>query len=85
MEEPTQQTTTQRFAFREDGTGVITTEFGDDHPAPPDIHFHYTLEDGVVTIHRKDGGSDMVFAVTCHDDSLLLDNQRSSFELTRIG
>ena len=45
----------------------------------------YTLEDGVVTIHRKDGGSDMVFAVTYGDDSLLLDNQRSSFELTRVG
>ena len=85
VEEPTQQTTTQRFEFREDGTGEIITKFHDDHPAPPDIHFHYTLEDDIVTIVRDDGGGDMVFAVTFHDDSLNMENQRGSFDLTRIG
>ena len=85
VEEPTQQTTTQRFEFREDGTGEIITRFHDDHPAPPDIHFHYTLEDDIVTIIRDDGGGDMVFAVTYHDDSLSMENQRGSFELTRVG
>ena len=85
VEEPTQQTTTQRFEFREDGTGEIITRFHDDHPAPPDIHFHYILEDNIVTIVRDDGGGDMVFAVTYHDDSLHMENQRGTFDLTRIG
>ena len=85
IEEPTQQTTTQRFEFREDGTGEIITRFHDDHPAPPDIHFHYTLEDNIVTIVRDDGGGEMVFAVTYHDDSLNMENQRGTFDLTRVG
>ena len=85
VEEPTQQTTTQRFEFREDGTGEIITRFHDDHPAPPDIHFHYTLEDNIVTIVRDDGGGEMVFTVTYHDDSLNMENQRGTFDLTRVG
>ena len=85
IEEPTRRTDIQRFEFREDGTGVITSEFGDDYPNPPDIHFHYTLEGDTLTIVRDDGGSDMVFAVTLDGDALKLEKSRGTFDLKRVS
>lgn len=72
----------RRFAFREDGSGLQEHIMLDG--SYPDVvrEFHYHLKDDLLTIVYEEERMEE-FSVKMSKNSLMLENNRGSFELTR--